>query len=83
MRRQGLHIPDKFRVDVERCPRCEARHLHVLFERFRYTSPGCFTHWSRCPMTGEPIMIRSPNVADDCYEGPIVENLRDDEDELP
>jgi HK97 family phage prohead protease len=42
--------------DVDNCARCEERHENMGFVKL--TRPcGEFTHWTRCPVTDEPIMM--------------------------
>ncbi len=47
-----------------RCARCGHNHGRISFHRLTYPC-GALTHWTRCPRSGQPILLRivaSPNT---------------------
>lgn len=53
-------------LEVETCPRCGERHTRVKFTKLErpivfseiHREKSTFSHWSACPKTGDPILIR-------------------------
>jgi hypothetical protein len=49
-------------ISVVNCARCDTTHESLVFKRFLSPVRRCdtllYTHWSICPVTREPILLR-------------------------
>lgn len=47
--------------DVRHCSRCEQDHQQLEAKEFMIPiddSDGPWTHWARCPISGDPILVK-------------------------
>lgn len=44
--------------EIVDCSRCGYTHRNILAKKF-VRPPDGFTHWARCPCTGDPILIQA------------------------
>jgi hypothetical protein len=46
------------KVSIKRCARCGGDHLSLIFTPLS-NPPHEFTHWAMCPVSKEPILMKS------------------------
>lgn len=55
-----INPPRELMVDVYACPRCAGGHIAFKMLRFtRLHRIGEFSHWAKCPTTGDPVFLRT------------------------
>lgn len=52
------HQAGERRVSLRRCDRCGGSHVPIVFKPFSMRDIGRWTHYSLCPNTNEPVLMR-------------------------
>jgi len=55
---------EKVITEVRNCARCGKYHKKIVFTPFTGKGPRFYTHWGKCPITKEPILMytKKPSV---------------------
>jgi len=54
----------KIITEVRNCARCGEYHKKIVFNPFIKKGPRFYTHWGKCPITKEPILMytKKPDI---------------------